>query len=118
MTKISLERSARTWDFETDGNFVGKFLETETITPEDTTKDPFDQHLCVDDAGEIIAIPDNYQISKAIKKMHALDIPKEVGVLMIEFKGQITQPNGRKMSMFNIDVDVPDNPTTSEKKGK
>lgn len=116
MTKISLERSARTWDFETDGTFVGKFLETETITPEDPEKKPFDQHLCVTSEGEIVAIPNNYQIGKAIKKMHDMGIPKEVGVLMIEFRGKVQQPNGRPMTMFNIDVDVPDVP--KEKKGK
>lgn len=102
MKRQTLIKSLDLWDFEKIPIFTGMYIETNTITPDDPSKEAFEQHVFkIAESGEEIFIPDNYSITKAIKMLK--ELKKEKELIEIEYKGK-TEVNGKPFAKFNIDI--------------
>lgn len=105
MRRRTIENSLETFDFTAQPVFIGKYVDTITITPESGEKKAFDQHIFINsEDGEEIYIPDNYVITKALANLSNMpDFDKEKDVLEIEFKGK-SEINGKPFSRFKVSI--------------
>lgn len=100
----SLIRSLEMVNFNENPIFTGVYVETKTIEPDDKNKEPFQQHVFIDtNSGELVYVPDNYSITKAIKMATGLGVDWEKEAMEIIFKGK-SEVGGKPFSRFDISL--------------
>lgn len=117
MKRISVIKSLDLWDFNQHPEFIGMYVETDTIKPDDPSKEAFEQHVFIEaETGEEIYIPDNYSITKAIKVLKDTKQLKADTILEIIFKGK-TEVGGKPFARFNVNILIDeDKPETKKSK--